>query len=142
MTLLLAALVPGPDQPFLTEIVFRHGLFIGVGFLALITGASLAGSIEKLSHYPYVLLSVGLVLTIVTAIAGQTVNGARLWLRVGAFQFQPSELTRVLIAIFAARYVYDHRHHIAAPWRLGATPTQSLPYALPLLGAILAAAPC
>lgn len=140
VTLFLAALAPGPDQSFLSEIVFRQGLFIGVGFLALVMGASLASPIERLSHYPYVLLSVGLVLTIVTAIAGQTVNGARLWLRVGAFQFQPSEFTRLLIAVFAARYVYDHRHHIGAPWRLGATPTQSLPYALPLFGAILAAA--
>ena len=140
VTLLLASLAPAPDQRFLSEIVLRQGLFIGLGFLAMVIGASLASPIERLSHYPYVLLSVGLVLTFVTAIVGQTVNGARLWLRVGSFQFQPSELTRILIAIFAARYVYDHRHHIAAPWRFSATPTQSLPYALPLFGAILAAA--
>ena len=140
VTLLLASLAPTPDQQFLAEIAFRQGLFIGGGFLALVTGALLTSPIERLSHYPYLLLSVGLVLTIVTAIVGQTVNGARLWLRVGSFQFQPSELTRLLIAIFAARYVYDHRHHIAAPWRFGATQTESLPYALPLFGAILAAA--
>jgi cell division protein FtsW (lipid II flippase) len=108
--------------------------------VAMVAGALLVSHIERLSHYPYVLLSFGLALTIVTAVVGQTVNGARLWLRVGPFQFQPSELTRLLVAIFAARYVYVHRHHIGAPWRIGVPSTQSLAYALPLFGAIAAAA--
>src|SRR4051794_41872243 len=74
------------------------------------------------------------------AVWGYTKHDARLWLRVGSFQFQPAELTRLFVAIFAARYIYDHRHHIAAPWRFDVTADQSLPYVLPLVGAIVAAA--
>jgi cell division protein FtsW (lipid II flippase) len=140
VTLFLAALAPASGQQFLEDIVFRQGLFVAAGFSAMVAGALLTGHIERISRYPYLLLSVGLALTVVTALVGQTVNGARLWLRVGPFQFQPSELTRLLVAIFAARYVYDHRHHLAAPWRFGATSMLSLPYVLPLLGAIAAAA--
>jgi cell division protein FtsW (lipid II flippase) len=140
VNLFLASLAPSQGQQFMIEIVLRQGIFIGVGFVAMVAGALLVSHIERLSHYPYVLLSFGLALTIVTAVVGQTVNGARLWLRVGPFQFQPSELTRLLVAIFAARYVYVHRHHIGAPWRIGVPSTPSLAYALPLFGAIAAAA--
>jgi cell division protein FtsW (lipid II flippase) len=140
VSLFLASLAPGQQQSFLREIVVRQGVFIGVGFLAMVAGTLVSDRIEQVSRYPYFLLCAGLALTILTAVVGQTVNGARLWLRIGSFQFQPSELTRLLVALFAARYVYDHRHHIGAPWRLGLTPTQSLPYLLPLAGAIAGAA--
>ena len=33
---------------------------------------------------------------------GQTINGARLWVKVGAFQFQPGELAKIFLIIFLA----------------------------------------
>jgi cell division protein FtsW (lipid II flippase) len=36
-------------------------------------------------------------------------------------------------------YLYDHRHLIAAPWRLGSFDLPPAPYLLPLVGAVLAA---
>jgi cell division protein FtsW (lipid II flippase) len=44
-----------------------------------------------------------------------------------------------LIAGFIAVYLYDHRHLVAAPWRLGSIDLPPAPYLLPLAGAVLAA---
>ena len=55
-------------------------------------------------------LGLALALTAATIIFGETVNGARLWLRIGPVQFQPSEIARLLLAGFVAVYLYDHRH--------------------------------
>ena len=78
-------------------------------------------------------------LTVATVIFGRTVNGARLWLGIGPVQFQPSEFARLLLAGFVAIYLYDHRHLVGAPWRLGPFDLPPAPYLLPLVGAVLAA---
>jgi cell division protein FtsW (lipid II flippase) len=44
-----------------------------------------------------------------------------------------------LLAGFVAIYLYDHRHLVVAPWRLGPLDLPPAPYLLPLVGAVLAA---
>lgn len=51
---------------------------------------------------------VGLMLPIVPGI-GTTINGARLWLRIGPFSFQPSEVSKIIILIFFAGYLQSKR---------------------------------
>ena len=130
---------PGPNQEFYQAIAVRQGLFVGAGFVALIVGAILARRLDQIMRYPYTLLGIALLLTAVTVIFGESVNGARLWLRIGPVQFQPSEIARLLLAGFAAAYLYDRRHLVAAPWRIHSVDLPPAPYLLPLAGAVLAA---
>jgi cell division protein FtsW (lipid II flippase) len=138
-TLLSLSLMQGAEGEFYQGIVVRHTVFVGTGFLALIIGAACSCRLEELRRYPITLLAIAIGLTATTVISGQTVNGARLWLRFGPFQFQPSEVARLLIAAFVAVYLYDHRHLVIAPWRFGSVDLPPVPYLLPLAGAVLAA---
>ena len=44
---------------------------------------------------------------------GQTINGARLWVKVGPFQFQPGELAKILLIVFLAGYLREKREVLA-----------------------------
>jgi cell division protein FtsW (lipid II flippase) len=138
-TLHSLSLVQGADSAFYRVIAVRHAFFVGAGFLAMIAGAILSHRLDEIRRYPFTLFGVALALTATTIVFGETVNGARLWLRIGAVQFQPSEVARLLLAGFIAVYLYDRRHLIAAPWRLGSIDLPPAPYLLPLVGAVLAA---
>ena len=129
----------GPDQPFFAMIALRHGLFVGAGFAAMIAGAVFAHCVETIRKYPFTLLALALLLTVVTVGFGETINGARSWLQIGPIRFQPSEVARLLLAGFVASYLFDRRHLVAAPWRLSAFDLPPAPYLLPLVGAILSA---
>ena len=138
-TLYSLSLVHGADAAFYRVIAVRHAFFVGAGFLALIAGAIISRRLDEIRRYPFTLFGIALALTATTIVFGQTVNGARLWLRIGPVQFQPSEVARLLLTGFIAVYLYDHRHLIAAPWRLGSFDLPPAPYLLPLVGAVLAA---
>ena len=138
-TLHSLSLMEGADGAFYQAIAVRHGFFVGAGFLALIAGGVVSRHLDQIRSYPFTLLGIALVLTAATFVFGQTVNGARLWLRIGPVQFQPSEVARLLLAGFVAIYLYDHRHLVVAPWRVGSFDLPPAPYLLPLAGAVLAA---
>lgn len=139
-TLYGLASMPGPAGAFYTAIATRHGVFVGIGFFSLIVGAIAARGVDRARRYPFTILAAAFVLTVVTVIFGETVNGARLWLEIGPVRFQPSEIARLLIAVFVAVYLYERRHLVAAPWSVRAIDLPPAPYLLPLAGAVIGAA--
>ncbi len=87
-----------------------------------------------LKRYRYVVLFWGIALVIAAMAFGVEVNGARLWLRLGPLQFQPSELFKVILVAFLAAYLEDKRDLVAfGGFRLGRLPLPPIPYLLPLL---------
>ena len=44
---------------------------------------------------------------------GATINGARVWIRLGSFSFQPGEVAKILLAIFLAGYLVRNRDSLA-----------------------------
>ena len=138
-TLLSLSLTQERNAAFYQAIVTRHCFFVCAGFAALVTGAHLSRYLEKARKFPFTLLVVALVLTLVTIAFGESVNGARLWLRVGPVQFQPSEVARWLLVGFIVVYLYDRRHQVAAPWRIASLDLPPAPYLAPLTAAVLAA---
>ncbi|MGB0100838.1 MAG: FtsW/RodA/SpoVE family cell cycle protein [Nocardioides sp.] len=48
---------------------------------------------------------------------GKTVNGARIWIQLGPFNFQPGELAKVLLVIAFAGYLVLHRDALALAGR-------------------------
>jgi len=50
------------------------------------------------------------------------INGARIWIRLGGLSIQPGEFAKVLLAVFFAAYLADHRNALAYTgrqvWRL------------------------
>ena len=70
---------------------------------------------RTLQRYTYTFGLAGLVLLILplAPVIGTTINGARLWLRVGGFSFQPAELAKILLTIFFAGYLVEKRDSLA-----------------------------
>ena len=66
-----------------------------------------------------VLVVTTLVLLVAVLAAGQTVNGARRWLNAGPIVFQPSELAKLALAVWAASYLTRRRppQRLAELWR-------------------------
>ena len=46
-------------------------------------------------------------------IIGKTINGARVWIHIGSFSFQPGEIAKILLAIFFAGYLVQSRDSLA-----------------------------
>lgn len=72
---------------------------------------------EIASWRPYILLGViGTIFLLVAVLAmGVHVNGAKRWLGVGSFTFQPSELAKIVGVLYTASLLaraVDHKHHI------------------------------
>ena len=68
-----------------------------------------------LQRYRYIAMFVGIVLLLLPMLPGigQTINGARLWIRFGSFNFQPGELAKIALAVFFAGYLVTARDSLS-----------------------------
>ena len=85
-----------------------------VGLLCFIATLAIVRDFRILARFKYILgfIGVGLLLLPVTPI-GTVINGARLWVRFGAFAFQPGEIAKVCLVIFLAAYLADRKELLA-----------------------------
>ena len=114
----------------------KQVLWITSGMLALWFTASVVRDINILRKYKYsfAILGIGLVAaTLVFGTDGGSGSGVRLWFDFGFFQFQPSELLKILLVIFLAGYLDDKRELLASPYKIGPIKLPPLPYLAPLL---------
>lgn len=108
-------------------------LWHGIGASLLILALPALRDIHRLRDYKYLAAALGLGLMLITAVVGKEINGSRLWLGVGAFTFQVTELMKVLLVVFLAGYLADRRLLLRASgraWRGVRLPT--LPYLIPM----------
>lgn len=103
----------------------------GVGLLALVS--FVPWRMRWLKHYHYTWLFLGLLLVAITAVFGVERNGARLWLNLGLFQLQPVEVLKILLVVYLATYLDDHRHLIGSHYYLRGLRLPPLPYLLPVM---------
>jgi len=78
----------------------RQALYAGVGLVFLVVLSRLDYHALRRAGGP--LLVTSLVLLVAVLVIGTTVNGARRWLPLGAFGFQPSELAKLAVAMWLA----------------------------------------
>ena len=95
---------------------FKQGLWvvIGVAVFAL-TLLGLRRDYRLLENYKYLfgLGAIALLFMPLLPVLGQSVNGARLWIHVGGFQFQPGELGKLALIVFLAAYLREKREVLA-----------------------------
>ncbi|MEV8307995.1 FtsW/RodA/SpoVE family cell cycle protein [Streptomyces flavidovirens] len=65
-----------------------------------------------LQRYAYLSVAAALVLMTVP-IFFPAINGAKIWIRVGGFSFQPGEFAKILLAVFFAAYLAANRNALA-----------------------------
>jgi len=95
---------------------FKQGLWVvvGVGFFALAL-IGLRRDYRVLENYKYLfgIAAIGLLFLPRVPGLGTTVNGARLWVRVGPIQFQPGEFSKIFLIVFLAAYLREKREVLA-----------------------------
>jgi cell division protein FtsW len=82
----------------------RHGLYLAVGLLAAVAVFKV-----PIRHWqaasPWLFLAgVGMLVLVLIPGVGREVNGARRWIPVGPATFQPSEVMKLLVVLYAADY--------------------------------------
>jgi len=142
LVMVYSASIALPDNPKFaryahTHFLTRHLLSLAVAFVAALIAFQIPmAKWEKLA--PWLLLA-SLVLLVAVLIPGigKGVNGARRWISLGVMNFQPSELAKLAVLLYAADYmvrkmdVKEHFFRAVAP--MGA--------AVALIGVLLLAEP-
>jgi cell division protein FtsW len=83
---------------------FRHQIvWAMLGGIALLVTSRVEYRLWRRVALPSMVL--GLVLLVAVLVAGHTIYGAQRWLHVGLFSFQPSELTKLALALYVADWL-------------------------------------
>jgi len=110
LVMVYSASVAMPDNPKFarytpTYFLSRHLLFLAIASVAALVAVQVpVAAWEKLSPWIFVAALLLLVVVLVPFI-GKGVNGARRWIPLGFMSFQPSELAKLAIAMYAAGYM-------------------------------------
>jgi cell division protein FtsW (lipid II flippase) len=95
---------------------FRQGFWVVIGVAAFsATVLALRTDFRVLESYKYLfgLSAVGLLILPALPHFGTSINGARLWVKLGPLQFQPGELAKVALIVFLAGYLREKREVLA-----------------------------
>ena len=120
-----------------TFYLVRHGLFIAIAFVtALLAFQIPMKTWERVAPWLFV-LSILLLVAVLVPHVGRVVNGARRWLPLGIMNFQPSELAKLAMVLYASSYMVRKmeikEHFFRAVWPMGA--------AVVIIGMLLLAEP-
>lgn len=100
-------LLVGSAEPALRNKQF-FGMMLGVIIMLVV---SLMDFSWILNFY-WILYGCNIILLLSVWIFGTESNGASRWLRIGGFQFQPTELSKILIVMFFARFFMEHEENL------------------------------
>ena len=100
-------LLVGSAEPALRNKQF-FGMMLGVAIMLIV---SLVDFSWILNLY-WILYGCNIILLLSVWIFGTESNGASRWLRIGGFQFQPTELSKILIVMFFARFFMEHEENL------------------------------
>ncbi len=110
LVMVYSASIALPDNPKFarytqTHFLLRHVLFIGVAMLmGLIAFRVPMRTWERAAPWLFVLSLVLLMVVLIPGI-GKVVYGARRWIALGPLSFQPSELAKFAVLLYAADYM-------------------------------------
>ncbi|NLC77415.1 MAG: FtsW/RodA/SpoVE family cell cycle protein [Clostridia bacterium] len=65
-----------------------------------------------LAEFKYTFILLGLAFLVLTVLIGDETGGARSWLSLGQFRFQPAEVVKLLVIIFMAAYLSEYKESI------------------------------
>ena len=59
-------------------------------------------------NFQWIMYGFNIIMLIVVRIAGDSANGAARWIGIGSFRFQPTELSKIILIVFFAKFFMDH----------------------------------
>lgn len=89
-------------------------VWTSLGVLLFVAVAFILTDHRRLQRYPYLLFILSFVLLVLPLTPlGMTINGARIWISVFGFSFQPAEIAKITLAVAFAAYFYEKREVLA-----------------------------
>jgi cell division protein FtsW len=110
LIMVYSATIALPDNPRFarydhTYFLTRHAIFLGLAFgAALVTFQIPLAVWERVAPWLFV-VSLLLLIAVLIPHVGNSVNGARRWIPMGIMSFQPSELAKFAVLLYAANYM-------------------------------------
>ena len=110
LVMVYSASIALPDNPRFanyapTHFLTRHMMYLVFGFVAALLAFQVPMKVwERLAPWLFVGALLLLVAVLIPGV-GKVVNGARLWLSIGPIGFQPSEVAKLAVLIYAADYM-------------------------------------
>jgi len=112
----IATTANNPDaQTYATQQLIWTALSVGCFVATLVV----LRDHRRLQAFTYTMGFAGLVLLLLPLVPGLgvNINGARIWIRLGGFSFQPGELAKICLAIFFSGYLVVKRDALALAGR-------------------------
>ena len=110
LVMVYSASIAMPDNPKFaryapTHFLVRHMLWLAISFVAALLAFQIpVARWEKLAPWLFVATLVLLIAVLIPGV-GKGVNGARRWLVIGPMTFQPSELAKFAVLLYASDYM-------------------------------------
>ena len=101
------ALNDGPRSTGFSQVQYlvRHTAALSVGFIAALLVFQISmDTWEKAAPWVFI-VSIVLLIVVLLPFMGKSINGARRWISLGVFNFQPSELAKFGTLLYAANYM-------------------------------------
>jgi cell division protein FtsW len=96
--------------------VIKQAIWTGIGFVAMLAAMQFDYTRLKDRRIVYGLLIIT-VLLLVAVFGFSPINGARRWIKFSGFRLQPSELSKLSLAIFLAYFLERHAGEEQSFWR-------------------------
>ena len=68
-----------------------------------------------ISNFQWIMYGVNIALLLIVRLFGDSANGAARWIDFGFIRFQPTELSKIIIILFFARFFLDHEEDLNTP---------------------------
>ena len=91
-------------------------LGVVIGMVAMIV-VSLIDYMWIINFY-WVLYVLSIIMLVAVKLFGENVNGATRWIKIGFLQFQPSEVAKILLIIFFAKFLMEHEEEVSDKFTL------------------------
>ncbi|MFH1208594.1 MAG: putative lipid II flippase FtsW [Candidatus Omnitrophota bacterium] len=85
--------------------LIRQGIYVILGTIGFFIAAALPVDFYKKNARAFMLLTIMLLMTVYLPVIGHSAGGARRWIHIGGFQFQPVEFAKLACCIYLADYI-------------------------------------
>lgn len=101
------------ENPF--YFLIRHGISIVVAAVVAFLTYRVSLNLWFKNAFPLWLVTIILLLAVL--VVGSEVNGAHRWIKLGGFTLQPTEIAKIVMAIFTADYVVRRAKEVRTHWK-------------------------
>lgn len=91
--------------------VFRQVIYVVVGVVLLAITAAVDPDVYRRVRWPLYALSIALLISVF--VLASEVRGSKRWIEIGFFNFQPSELGKLVLIVVLAAWVAERRHRVS-----------------------------